>query len=331
MEHLYLLYNIAKKRKIILFISLQILAAVIGIKWKKINKFRKVLGPRRPRSQNRRRGGRSKECEDPFSFPLQHINIYERTGLFEDQFEQLFESLRVQMLFQPKTTSHNRRRRCRSILSLRSRLLLVLHWLRDYHKLRTLRDFYGVSISTISREISYLVPKIYCSLNHISWPTTVPDELVGIIDCTSHFRYRVHPRQADYYRADKHGFFITAQVVINLSGQLLNVHLGLGHNNDRGMFRITKMDERIEQDQVYLLADRGYSHHRLIIPDDNESQEWNNQQKGVRARVEMVIGLVKHFSVCSLVFRQSPELHEIALMTCYQLQAMLLREFPLVQ
>lgn len=235
------------------------------------------------------------------------------------------------MLFQPKTTSHNRRRRCRSILSLRSRLLLVLHWLRDYHKLRTLRDFYGVSISTISREISYLVPKIYCSLNHISWPTTVPDELVGIIDCTSHFRYRVHPRQADYYRADKHGFFITAQVVINLSGQLLNVHLGLGHNNDRGMFRITKMDERIEQDQVYLLADRGYSHHRLIIPDDNESQEWNNQQKGVRARVEMVIGLVKHFSVCSLVFRQSPELHEIALMTCYQLQAMLLREFPLVQ
>lgn len=320
-----------QRRKLILFLFVQILNAIgFGMRWKKINKFKKVLGVRRARGQ-RRNNPRTIPRDNPFSFPLAHVDIYERTGLFEDQFEALFDKVRDALLFQPKTGRQRQRLTvCRSALSPRSRLLLVLHWLRDYHKYRTLRDYYNISPTTIGREIAFLLPKLYCALDEISWPCQIESNTAfGSIDCTSHFRYRVHPRQADYYRADKHGFFITAQVVINFNAQLMNVHLGLGHNNDRGMFRLSRMDQFLEDKQIYLLADRGYSHHRLIVPDDDESQEWNNSQKAVRSKVEVVIGLVKHYSVCSLVFRHNPEWHELALMTCYQLQAIMLKEFPL--
>jgi len=51
------------------------------------------------------------------------------------------------------------------------------------------------------------------------WPlATQPgfEGVVGAIDCTSHFRCRVHPRQGDYYRGDKGGHFLTAQVMFIL-------------------------------------------------------------------------------------------------------------------
>lgn len=34
----------------------------------------------------------------------------------------------------------------------------------------------------------------------------------GAIDCTSHYRQRVHPGQSFFYRGDKRAHFITAQV-----------------------------------------------------------------------------------------------------------------------
>jgi hypothetical protein len=63
--------------------------------------------------------------------------------------------------------------------------------------------------------------------------------------CTSHYRNRVHPRQGDYYRGDKHAHFLNAQVVVDLDGTILHVALGLGHNNDKGMFILTGMKEYV--------------------------------------------------------------------------------------
>lgn len=170
MEPILLIIRAREQRqKLILFLFAQILTAIGLMRWKKINKFKKVLGHRRARGQ-RRNNPRRIRRDNPFSFPLAHVDIFERTGLFEDQFEALFDKVRDSLLFQPKTGRHRNNQVCRSALSPRSRLLLVLHWLRDYHKYRTLRDYYNISITTIGREIAFLLPKLYSALNEISWP-----------------------------------------------------------------------------------------------------------------------------------------------------------------
>lgn len=57
---------------------------------------------------------------------------------------------------------------------------------------------------------------------------------VFIIDCTPHYRDRVHPGQHLFYRGDKHAHFLTSQVVCSLKGLVYNVVLAKGHNNDQG-------------------------------------------------------------------------------------------------
>jgi len=113
---------------------------------------------------------------------------------------------------------------------------------------------------------------------------------LAAIDCTSHFRERTHPKQAEFYRGDKHAFFWNAQVVISLSGNILNVQLLMGHNNDQGSFNKTAMGEMLERLALFWLADSGY-HHRLIRPTDEKGAIWNNKQKGLRSIVEVTIGI----------------------------------------
>lgn len=211
---------------------------------------------------------------------------------------------------------------------------MVLHWLRDYPKLKNLSAIYGLAKSTISREIQHILPKIYAVLNYINFPSITPcpsnfEQVIGALDCSAHLRYRVHPRQADYYRGDKHCFFIGAQLLVSLTGVPWRVDLSLGHNNDQGVFNLSKMRDFIEEKQICLLADRGYSHHRLVTPDDHRPEVWNNLQKSLRSKVELVIGLTKNFSLAAAVFRGPPEQQEVALIICYQLEAMMLQEYPL--
>lgn len=65
---------------------------------------------------------------------------------------------------------YERLRRMATALSPRARLLLVLHWLRDYPKLSLLRDVYHVSTTYISQDIHHIVPILYSSLRGIQWP-----------------------------------------------------------------------------------------------------------------------------------------------------------------
>jgi len=165
-------------------------------------------------------------------------------------------------------------------LSSRSRLLMAIHFLREHPSYKTFKLIYHISKSTISRNIHFIMPKLYLALNEISWPVTFQpswEGVVGAIDCSAHYRYRVHPRQADFYRGDKHAFFITAQVICSLQGCIWNVCLGLGHNNDAGMLNI--------------IGDRGYHYLRIIIPDDKKDKTWNDTQKSMRSIVERVFGL----------------------------------------
>jgi len=212
---------------------------------------------------------------------------------------------------------------------------MILHWLYEHLSYKTLGSIYGVSKATISRDIHWILPKLYAYLDHIQWPSTWLSSskagfgnVVGAIDCTSHFRFRVHPRQADWYSGDKGRFFHTAQVVTTLTGEIVSVIIGLGHNNDSGMFKLTQMSQLLLPGNLYLLADSGYGHSLLVTPDDQMGVQWNHEQKAMRSIVEISIGMVGNFGVASEIFKQSPELQQIALMCAYQLTNWTLNRFP---
>lgn len=151
------------------------------------------------------------------------------------------------------------------------------------------------------------------------------------IDCASHFRHQVHPGQADWYRGDKHRFFIGAQVVVSLVGEIFSVCLGKGHNNDQAMLLVTEMKEYLRDHNLRWLADGGYRFAPyLITPNDrNMPQEWNNTQKGLRSIVEVVISLAKHNKSLDTTFRQSPELQQLAIIVGYELTNMKIKDYPI--
>lgn len=151
------------------------------------------------------------------SLPLSTFHIYDFTGISEDFFYSILDDLGPQ-LRQPRTTN-GKNRLTKTLLHPHQRLLLVLHYLRYYPHTSNLALLFATSASTVTREINFILPKLYISLRKLA-PIFTPanlqphrfEQAMGVIDCTSHFRLRVHPRQADWYRRDKHGFFITAQV-----------------------------------------------------------------------------------------------------------------------
>lgn len=258
-------------------------------------------------------------------------NLYSDTGIFEEHFLELFS--KVKHLITCKRAPGPTLIQTTTTLEPMSRLRLVMTWLRHNERHEALARQFGVSRSQVSREISHILPAIYVSINEISWPERPIfhwfENLVGAIDCTSHFRWRVHPRQSDYYCADKHAFFISTKVVCSITGEIWNVVLGKGHNNDKALFNISGMKQKLENLNQKLAADRGYSHRLLITPNDFKDRDWNNKQKGIRSVVETSIGLVKLFATASERFRQNPEIQELAIMISYQLTNRILKDYPL--
>ena len=156
-----------------------------------------------------------------------------------------------------------------------TRLLMVLTFIRHNNTVRSLAGQFGGSYASVSRELWDIIPKLYVTLiGMIKFPDEPPVPLFGdanaAIDCTSHYRHRVHPWSCEYYRGDKHDDFITAQLVCALEGgKIMDVQLGLGHNNDKGMYNSTDMEQRLAENGIVALADGGYScREQLIIPSD---------------------------------------------------------------
>lgn len=105
-----------------------------------------------------------------------------------------------------------------SDLSPRYRLVVVLYWLRHYPSYRQTGILFHISQSSVQREVVFLLPVLSAALQfEIKMPDwqDVEPGFAGAqfaIDCTPHFRNRVHPCQHLYYRGDKHAHFLTAQV-----------------------------------------------------------------------------------------------------------------------
>lgn len=257
------------------------------------------------------------------------FDCYAETGLFYDQFLNLHARVK-DALSRPRTGQTSK------TVSLTNdvRLLMILNFLRDGGRYRRVALRYNVSRAYVCRELKHCGPILCASLSIISWPLRWNpfvefEHVSGAIDCTPHFRIRTHPRQADFYRGDKHAFFWNAQVIVSLSGNILNVKLLMGHNNDQGSFNLTSMGGFLEREGLHWLADKGYHHHRLVRPDNSRSVSWNNRQKGLRSIVEVIIGLAKNFAFAAGKASMSPELHACYLIFIYELTEMNLQEFPI--
>jgi hypothetical protein len=273
---------------------------------------RRVIPPRMPRNEI-----------------INGIDIYDRTGIERSAFMKIFCSIRGD-LEKPRSGT----RKVRVTLSSQHRLLMVLQWMREYPKMKVLGQLYGVSRLFAKREIRHLIPILFVRMNYIGWPGEFepsPCNFQAVIDCSAHTRLRIHPGSTEYYRGDKKRHIMVSQVVCGLQGAVFDVTIGKGHNNDQAMFILSGMKFHTELNQLNLLADRGYHHHRITTP---ASPEWTKFSSHHRVIVENVIGQAKQFAVASAVFRQSPELQALVLVVCFELVAEKnqhneLRYFPL--
>lgn len=132
----------------------------------------------------------------------------------------------------PRTPRSNRRRRC--LLDTRNRVLLVVIWLRQYLKYHILAYLFDISKSTVGEEIYHIVPILFVRYRkYVTWHginqwrqflgtfTRFPNA-VGMIDGTIHkVRRPSGPRQADFYRGDKHCHFMSSQVVVDTDGLIV--------------------------------------------------------------------------------------------------------------
>ena len=208
------------------------------------------------------------------------FDIYSFTGILVDEFLKIFKLIEKDLEGprsgkKPLTFSNS--------LVNKSRLALVLTYLRrgqDY-------DFtpeWQVSRSYVTREFRFMIPILAsrCSFINIPkvWERHPFEDVVAAMDCSSHFRVRVHPHQHDYYRGDKKGFFLSAQVVCSLNGELYDVAIFPGRVNDQMAFNLTWQDI-LARENVKMLADGGYSDPQLLTPIRGSDQEWSNLQKSL--------------------------------------------------
>ena len=158
-------------------------------------------------------------------------------------------------------------------------LVHFIFYLRHHPKIRIMASLFEISVGTSCRLLHITMPHVYevCSyLSCVEWPRkwkSIPVGFMGaqfLIDCTSHPRKRVHPGQHLFYRGDKGFHFVTAQVIVDIFGRPLSVVIGLGHNNDKGVYKLSGKKEEVEMLNISGLSDRGYKHTHLIRPDDEK-------------------------------------------------------------
>ncbi|PRP76092.1 hypothetical protein PROFUN_12897 [Planoprotostelium fungivorum] len=224
------------------------------VKYKKLKTFKRKLGHRKERDTAKQQAKRLKTRPRGRRIPRQlspDTDIYDRTGLYAEEFFKLLDELSHDINQSRNHGPSGTHRVVPTVLSADVRLMMILEWLRTYPSMKKLARDYGVS-------------KAF----HIRWPAIESDwvrasdfeNTVAAIDCSTHYRNRVHPRQADYYRFDKKGFSITAQLICGLDGKIWRVDFGNGHNNDSGMVELTGLKDVLHQNpNLRNLADSGLS------------------------------------------------------------------------
>jgi hypothetical protein len=282
--------------------------------------FRSAFTKRKPQAQ---RGSLT-------LFDNPEINYLLDFGVTKAEFNEIYNRM-MPMLVRPRRGTA--RIEAKRILHPKAELALCLNYLREGGRYRRLVKLFRVDKSIISRTLRSTLPKLLVVLRgNISFPKELPPSVNGVqgaIDCTAHFRRRVHPGQALFYRADKRGHFWYAQVVVGLQGEVWDVKLVAGHNNDQGALHLTGMSDLLAEKELYLAGDGGYSHPHIITMDEHNSPRFNYMISSLRSVVESVNGYSKTYMVAAEVSALSPELHAVALMCIWELTAYHLKKLPL--
>jgi len=265
-------------------------------------------------------------------FRMSEVDFQYETGLFEDDFLHLYYLIKEELKNISFSSDGSGMKTRKKFISRKLILLIVLNWLRLYPNLRDLGTKYGVTGSLCSLYIHKVLPILRAYLDEISWDDLDTldefEEVGGSIDGAAHPRNRVHPNQAEWYRRDK-GFCISSLVTCSNTGVIVHVALFKGHNNDQGMFNRAEISDHLVNEDLKLLADRGFSNPRLVVPVESKGKQWNNTQMSKRSIIEVVIGMVKHWKAASRTFKSNPEIHTLALMVIYQLLNIRLKQFPI--
>lgn len=284
---------------------------------------------RQPVKRKRVHARRAVQLERAGPLLSREFDLYKQTGLFMKEFYKIVECVKEDIT-RPRAGSKSLQVRSNS-LAIEPRVAVVLSVLRrGMDSKDAICKDYGVSGSYLSREFKHGVPILASNCTFISptieWPKEHQFErVVGAIDCTSHYRVRVHPHQIDFYRGDKKGFFLSAQVVADLSGKILDASIFPGRVVDQVAFKNT-LQEQLSKDKKFLLADSGYHDIQLVTPLNDAPHEWNNVQKALRSVIEHLNSCVHCFRYASQRIRgHSPELQAFALLVIYNIVSIMQR------
>lgn len=134
------------------------------------------------------------------------LNLENDLGISVEYFEELFSNIREYLT----RTIHTETRRLR-VMTPKKRLWLVLYWLRNYPPYKLLGDLLGISASSISRDIHFILPILSDKMeNLILWPEDFQIQLlpcalgaIGAVDCAAFKRFRPHPSQSFFFNGHK--------------------------------------------------------------------------------------------------------------------------------
>lgn len=110
-------------------------------------------------------------------------------------------------------------------------------------------------------------------------------------------------------------------------GVPIDVQIGLGHNNDKGMFNLT-IRSLVQEKNLTGLVDRGYQHPQLVRPDNKEVASFLGydtidnfaaDHAAARSPGEIINSLTKGWAFASQICSQTPELQATGLMAIYYL------------
>ena len=133
-------------------------------------------------------------------------------------------------------------------------------------------------------------------LIYIKFPSQTNEYVYGnafaVVDCTSHFRERIHPGSTLFYRGDKHAHFLNALVVCGLNGHIYYVSIGFGRNSDLLLFQRTGLTKFLSKNKLKMLGDRGFKNENILYPIDPEETKdeatFNSVLQSYRSVVENV-------------------------------------------
>lgn len=185
------------------------------------------------------------------------------TGLSEEHFQYVVKLVADKYA----TTSLEFKKRRPRVLCLEAQVALLCVMLRTGDQPSELALRYDLAVASLRRCLFWMLPLMRSSLQEVYFdenPAECPLGTVGIIDATTHPRDRVHPGEDTFFRGDKKVHFVSSQVVVDHSGYVNSITIAKGHNNDRGLYRLSEMDAFLVEQNWTLLADQGYSDERLL-------------------------------------------------------------------